>query len=47
MNLEREVTKCHRCKVDLFACEIRNDIEWCSECWDILYPNGKGVEVTA
>ena len=37
--------KCIRCKVDLFACEIRHEIKWCSECWDIAYPNG--VEVTA
>jgi len=34
---------CVRCNVPLLACEIRNEISWCAECWDIAFPNGKAM----
>ena len=34
---------CVRCNVPLLACEIRNEISWCAECWDIAFPNGKAT----
>jgi len=38
-------TKCIRCKVGLFGVEIRLEKKFCSECWDIAYPNGRKEEI--
>tara|TARA_R110002051_G_scaffold142377_3_gene215567 strand:- start:2042 stop:2212 length:171 start_codon:yes stop_codon:yes gene_type:complete len=34
--LERTVERCLRCKVVLFAAEIRNKVIFCPECFDIV-----------
>jgi|8_EtaG_2_1085327.scaffolds.fasta_scaffold01488_12 acetyl-CoA carboxylase beta subunit len=34
--LERTTPRCLRCKVILFAAEVRNKVNFCPECFDIV-----------
>ena len=35
--LERRIPRCLRCKVTLFAAEVRNEVKFCSECFDLIH----------
>jgi acetyl-CoA carboxylase beta subunit len=38
--LERTTPKCLRCKVVLFAAEVRNEVKFCPECFDLVHKGG-------
>lgn len=34
--LEGTISRCLICKVNLFAAEIRNEVKYCPECYDLI-----------
>ena len=35
--LEGTISRCLICKVNLFAAEIRNEVKYCPECYDLIH----------